>query len=121
MIGAGYAATAKPNGLTLLLASSGETAINPHLYKKMSYNPATDLAPVSLVAKIPNILAISNKLPVDNLAEFVDYAKKNSQEMSYSSSGMGNIQNISGELRSEERRVGKECVSTCRSRWSPYH
>src|SRR3546814_19933963 len=54
------------------------------------------LAPVSLVAKIPNILAISNKLPVDTLAEFVDYAKKNSQEMSYSSSGMGNIKNISG-------------------------
>src|SRR3546814_17244393 len=42
-----------------------------------------------------------NKLPVDNLAEFVDYAKKNSQEMSYSSSGMGNIQNISGELFSK--------------------
>src|SRR3546814_16982085 len=40
----------------------------------------------------------SDLLPVDNLAEFVDYAKKNSQEMSYSSSGMGNIQNISGEL-----------------------
>lgn len=98
MIGAGYAANAKPNGLTLLLASSGEVAINPHLYKKMSYNPATDLAPVSLVAKIPNILAISNNLPVSNLAQFVDYAKKNSQEMSYSSSGMGNIQNISGEL-----------------------
>jgi tripartite-type tricarboxylate transporter receptor subunit TctC len=98
MIGAGYAASAKPNGLTLLLASSGEVAINPHLYKKMSYDPATNLAPVSLVAKIPNILAISNKLPVDNLAEFVDYAKKNSQDLSYSSSGMGNIQNISGEL-----------------------
>lgn len=98
MIGAGYVASAKPNGLTLLLASSGEVAINPHLYKKMSYDPATDLAPVSLVAKIPNILAINNKLPVDNLAEFVDYAKKNSRDMSYSSSGMGNIQNISGEL-----------------------
>src|SRR3546814_14785944 len=98
MIGAGYAATAKPNGLTLLLASSGETAINPHLYKKMSYNPATDLAPVSLVAKIPNILAISNTLPVDNLAEFVHYAQKNSQEMSYSYNGMGTIQNHSDQL-----------------------
>ncbi|MGB3288283.1 MAG: tripartite tricarboxylate transporter substrate binding protein [Burkholderiaceae bacterium] len=98
MIGAGYVANAKPNGLTLLLASSGEAAINPHLYKKMSYDPATDLAPVSLVAKIPNILAINNKLPVANLAEFVAYAKKHSQDMSYSSSGMGNIQNISGEL-----------------------
>jgi tripartite-type tricarboxylate transporter receptor subunit TctC len=98
MIGAGYASSAKPNGQTLLLASSGEVAINPHLYKKMSYDPATNLAPVTLVAKIPNILAISNKLPVDNLAEFVDYAKKNSQDLSYSSSGMGNIQNISGEL-----------------------
>ncbi len=98
MIGAGQAAKAKPDGLTLLLATSGEAAINPHLYKKMSYDPATDLAPISLVAKIPNILAIDPKLPINNIAQLVEYAKAHKSNLSYSSSGMGNIQNISGEL-----------------------
>jgi tripartite-type tricarboxylate transporter receptor subunit TctC len=98
MIGAGAVANAKPDGLTLLLASSGESAINPHLYKDMSYDPAKDLAPVSLIAKIPNLVTVPAKLPVNNLPEFVAYAKKNSDKMTYSSSGVGNIQNISGEL-----------------------
>ncbi len=98
MIGANFTAKAKPDGLTLLLASSGESAINPHLYTTMSYNPATDLAPVTLVSKIPNLVAISNNLPVKDLQGFVDYAKQGKNKLSYSSSGVGNIQNISGEL-----------------------
>src|SRR3546814_17234854 len=54
MIGAGSAATAKPNGLPPLLATSGETAINPHLYKKISTQPATRRAPDSTVEKNRN-------------------------------------------------------------------
>lgn len=98
MIGAGAVAASKPDGLTLLLASSGESAINPHLYKDMSYDPAKDLAPVTLIAKIPNLITVPSSLPVSNLPEFVAYTKKNNDKMSYSSSGVGNIQNISGEL-----------------------
>lgn len=98
MIGAGAVASAKPDGMTLLLASSGESAINPHLYKDMSYDPAKDLAPVTLVAKIPNLITVTTSLPISSLTEFVAYTKKNSAKMSYSSSGIGNIQNISGEL-----------------------
>lgn len=98
MIGAGAVAASKPDGMTLLLASSGESAINPHLYKDMSYDPAKDLAPVTLVAKIPNLITVPSSMLVSNLAEFIAYTKKNSKKMSYSSSGVGNIQNISGEL-----------------------
>lgn len=98
MIGASAVANAKPDGLTLLLASSGESAINPHLYSNMSYDPAKDLAPVTLIAKIPNLVTVATKLPFDDPKSFVDYAKQNDGKMSYSSAGVGNIQNISGEL-----------------------
>lgn len=98
MIGAGYVAHSKPDGLTILLASSGETAINPHLYKHMAYDPAKDLAPVSLIARIPNLLVVNPSIPVKNAAELVQYAKAHPEAMTYSSSGVGNIQNLSGEL-----------------------
>ncbi|GAB2898624.1 Bug family tripartite tricarboxylate transporter substrate binding protein [Paralcaligenes ginsengisoli] len=98
MIGAAYVARSKPDGLTILLASSGETAINPHLYKDMAYDPAKDLAPVSLVAKIPNLLVVNPDIPVKTVTELVQYAKAHPDDMTYSSSGVGNIQNISGEL-----------------------
>lgn len=98
MIGAAAVASAKPDGLTLLLASSGESAINPHLYKNMSYDPAKDLAPVSLIAKIPNLVTASTQLPFNNPKELVEYAQKHDKQMTYSSAGVGNIQNISGEL-----------------------
>lgn len=98
MIGASSVAAAKPDGLTLLLASSGESAINPHLYTNMSYDPAKDLAPVTLIAKIPNLLTAAADLPFDDPQSFVEHAKKNHDKMTYSSAGVGNIQNISGEL-----------------------
>lgn len=98
MIGAGAVASARPDGLTLLLASSGESAINPHLYSNMSYDPAKDLAPVTLIAKIPNLVTAASDQPFDDPKSLVDYAKQNHGKMSYSSAGVGNIQNISGEL-----------------------
>ncbi len=98
MIGASSVAGAMPDGLTLLLASSGESAINPHLYTNMSYDPAKDLAPVTLIAKIPNLLTAAADLPFDDPKSFVEHAKKNHGKMTYSSAGVGNIQNISGEL-----------------------
>ncbi|NYT37449.1 tripartite tricarboxylate transporter substrate binding protein [Allopusillimonas soli] len=98
MIGASYVAHAKPDGLTLLLASSGEVAINPHLYKDMNYSPEKDLAPISLVSRIPNLLSVNPQLPIKNVGELVAYAKAHPDTLSYSSSGVGNIQNITGEL-----------------------
>ncbi len=98
MIGAGAVAQSNPDGLTLLLASSGEVAINPHLYKSMTYSPEKDLAPITLIAKIPNLLTVDPRLPINNVSELVAYAKAHPNKLSYSSSGVGNIQNITGEL-----------------------
>src|SRR3954467_1865338 len=102
MIGAMAVVKAQPDGYTLLMGSAGETAINPFVYKgRMQYDPAKDLAPITLVTRVPNVLVVSPKLPVKNVEELVAYAKKNPGKLTYSSSGVGNPQHLNGELLEE--------------------
>jgi tripartite-type tricarboxylate transporter receptor subunit TctC len=99
MLGAAAVAKAPPDGHTLLLGSAGETAINPFLYKeRMQYSPEKDLAPITLVTRIPNVLVANPALPVKNIAELVEYAKKKPGELTYATSGVGNAQHLNGEL-----------------------
>jgi tripartite-type tricarboxylate transporter receptor subunit TctC len=102
MIGALAVVKAAPDGHTLLLGSAGETAINPFVYKgRMQYNPNKDLAPITLVTRIPNVLLVSPTLPVKNTEELISYAKKNPGKLTYSTSGVGNPQHLNGELLEE--------------------
>jgi len=102
MIGAGAVAKAQPDGYTLLMGSAGETAINPFVYKgRMQYDPARDLAPISLVTRVPNVLVVSPKLPVRTIGELVALARKTAGKLTYSSSGVGNPQHLNGELLDE--------------------
>jgi len=102
MIGAQAVVKAAPDGHTVLLGSAGETAINTFVYKnKMQYNPAKDLAPVTLVTRVPNVLVVSPNLPVKNIEELIAFGKKNPGKLSYSSSGVGNPQHLNGELLEE--------------------
>ncbi|WP_157263955.1 Bug family tripartite tricarboxylate transporter substrate binding protein [Azohydromonas aeria] len=98
MIGAVAAVRAPADGYTLLMATAGETAINPHVHKaKMQYVPEKDLAPVSLVVKVPNVLVVNPALPIKSTAELLAYAKAH-PGMSYGTSGIGNPQHLAGEL-----------------------
>jgi tripartite-type tricarboxylate transporter receptor subunit TctC len=102
MIGALAVVKASPDGHTLLLGSAGETAINTFVYKnKMQYQPAKDLAPITLVTRVPNVLVAAPNFAVKNVEELVAYAKKNPGKVSYSSSGVGNPQHLNGELLEE--------------------
>jgi tripartite-type tricarboxylate transporter receptor subunit TctC len=99
MLGAAAVVKAAPDGYTLLLGSAGETAINPFVFKgRMQYQPATDLAPISLIARVPNLLIASPNLPAKNVAELIAYAQKNPGKLTYASSGVGNPQHLNGEL-----------------------
>jgi tripartite-type tricarboxylate transporter receptor subunit TctC len=99
MIGATAVAKSSPDGYTLLLSAAGEIAVNPSLYKgKMQYDPQKDLAPISLVVRIPNVLVVNPDVPAKTTAELVAYAKANPGKLSYSSSGVGNPQHLNGEL-----------------------
>src|SRR3954451_2249134 len=99
MIAAGAVAKSPPDGLTLLMAASGEVGINQHLYKdKMSYDPLRELAPVALVGIVPCVVVVAAQTPVRNAAELIAYARANRGKLSFSSSGIGNPQQLAGEL-----------------------
>ena len=99
MIGATAVAKSPPDGYTLLLSAAGEIAVNPSLYKgKMQYDPQKDLAPISAVVRIPNVLVVNPDVPAKTTAELVAYAKANPGKLTYSSSGVGNPQHLNGEL-----------------------
>ena len=99
MIGALAVVKAQPDGYTLLMGSAGETAINSFVYKgRMQYDPAKDLAPITLVTRVPNVLVVNPKLPVKNMEELVALAKKSPGKLTYSTSGVGNPQHLNGEL-----------------------
>jgi tripartite-type tricarboxylate transporter receptor subunit TctC len=99
MIAAAAVAKSPPDGLTLLMAASGEVAINQHLYKdKMSYDPLRELAPVALVGIVPCVVVVAAGTPVRTAAELIAYARANRGKLSFSSSGIGNPQQLAGEL-----------------------
>jgi len=99
MVGAAAVSKAAGDGYTLLLGSAGETSINPLIYKsRMQYQPQRDLAPIGLVARVPNVLVANPGLPVGNLAELAAYAAKHPGKLSYATSGIGNPQHLNGEL-----------------------
>jgi tripartite-type tricarboxylate transporter receptor subunit TctC len=99
MIASNAVAKAAPDGLTLLMAASGEVAINQHLYgARMSYDPARELTPVALIGIVPCVVVVATKTPVKNGPELIAYIRANKGKLSFSSSGIGNPQQLAGEL-----------------------
>jgi tripartite-type tricarboxylate transporter receptor subunit TctC len=99
MIAANAVAKAAPDGTMLLMAASGEVAINQHLHKdKMTYDPLRELAAVALVGIVPCVVVVAATTPVGNSAELIAYARANRGKLSFSSSGIGNPQQLAGEL-----------------------
>ncbi|CAB3835335.1 Bug family tripartite tricarboxylate transporter substrate binding protein [Achromobacter mucicolens] len=99
MLGAAAVVRAAPDGATLLLGSAGETAINPLVFKtKMQYQPEKDLAPVALIARVPNVLVANPKLPVASVEQLVAYGRAHPDKLTYATSGVGNPQHLNGEL-----------------------
>ena len=97
-IGVNAVARAAPDGYTLLVATSSALAINPTLYKKISYDPVKDFQPIAMLAHLPFILVVNNDLPVKSVAEFIKYAKDNPGKLSFGSGGVGASHHLYGEL-----------------------
>jgi tripartite-type tricarboxylate transporter receptor subunit TctC len=96
-IGAEAAARSAPDGYTLLLGAP-PLAINRFLYASLNYDSVSDLAPVSLLCRFPNILAVPVSSPLTSVRSFIDYAKANPGKVTYSSPGIGTTPHLSGEL-----------------------
>jgi tripartite-type tricarboxylate transporter receptor subunit TctC len=85
------------DGYTLMIANSTTLAINPTLHKALPYNPA-DLAPVLLIARIPQVLVVNAALPVHSIADLVKLAKSTPGGLSYGTSGAGTAQHLDAEM-----------------------
>ena len=96
-IGAELVFRSEPDGNTLLVSPPAPIAINQHLYKKLSFDPAK-WVPVTVLATVPNVLVVSPKLPVKNVQEFIAYAKANPGKLSYGSQGNGTTSHLTASL-----------------------
>lgn len=98
MIGSEFVAKAPADGYTFLLATDGTHTGNPFLYKKISYHAVNDFTPIAMGARNLMGLVAHPSLPVKNVAELIDYAKKNPGKLSYGSSGNGSPHHLAGVL-----------------------
>jgi tripartite-type tricarboxylate transporter receptor subunit TctC len=93
-----YVANAQPDGYTLFVGSIGVFAINPVLYKDLGYDPRKDYDLLSVAVRTPNALVTRASFPANNVAEFIDYLKKNPDRVSFASSGTGSSDHLTAAL-----------------------
>lgn len=96
-IGTEAVITAPPDGYTMLLVNPAN-GINASLYKKLSFNFIRDIAPVAGLVRTPNVMVVTNSLPVKTVAEFIAYCKANPSKVNMASSSSGTSTHLSGEL-----------------------
>lgn len=97
-IGAAAVAKAPKDGYTLLVGTVSTHAINPFLYKNTGADTEKDFQPVTLIARLPNLLVVNPKIPARSVAEVVDHLKKNEGKLNYGSSGAGTSTHLASEL-----------------------
>jgi len=108
MLAATHVASSPADGYTLGVLTSSAMAINPSLYKRISYNPESDFTPIALYVKSPFILVANPDLPFKTVPEFIAYAKKTQPPLKYATVGAGTLQHLSMEFA--KQRFGFEAV-----------
>jgi len=96
-IGVEAVVNAPPDGYTMLLVNPAN-GINATLYKNLSFNFIRDIAPVAGIVRTPNVMEVTNSLPVKTVQEFITYCKANPGKINMASSGSGTSVHLSGEL-----------------------
>jgi tripartite-type tricarboxylate transporter receptor subunit TctC len=98
MLGMDTVAKAAPDGHVLGVGFNGPIAFGPFMYRKMPYDPATQLVPVVLTTSQPNVLAVSASNPANTVPEFVAWAKAQGDRVNYASVGAGSSSHLTMEL-----------------------
>src|ERR1700742_2907015 len=106
MLAANAVAPSPPDGHTMVVLTSSALAINPTLYKQISYDPNKDFIPISLYVKSPFILVANPAVPVKTVPELLKYAKEAQPPLNYASVGAGGLQHLSMEFT--KNRFGLE-------------
>ena len=97
-LGTAIAAKEAADGYTITLGSVSTHATSVSLYKDLRYDPRRDFAPIGMIAEVPNVLVVSSKLGVNNVAELVARAKAQPGALNFGSIGNGTSQHLGGEL-----------------------
>jgi tripartite-type tricarboxylate transporter receptor subunit TctC len=97
-IGASFAARSLADGYTIFLGTSTALAVNPHLYKALTYDPQKDFAPIILATTLPSLVVVNAAVPVKSMAELTEYLKTNPEKATYASSGNGTPAHLGAEM-----------------------
>ena len=97
-IGAAGVKSAASDGYTLLIGSIGVYAINPVLYKNLKYDPLKDFDLLSLLVRTPNVLVANPNFPVNTAADLIAHLKKNPNQVTFASSGIGSSDHLTAAL-----------------------
>jgi len=97
-IGTDFVAKSASDGYTILIATTANLSISPHLYPKLPYNALKDLIPIAQVANSPLILTVSKNIPANNVKELIAFGKANPGKLNYASAGSGTIQHVAGAM-----------------------
>jgi tripartite-type tricarboxylate transporter receptor subunit TctC len=97
-VGTTAVARAPKDGYTILVGTVSTHAINPFLYKNLPHDTEKDFQPVSLIARLPNLLVVHPRIPAKNVAELIEHLKANPGKLSYGSSGAGTSTHLASEL-----------------------
>jgi tripartite-type tricarboxylate transporter receptor subunit TctC len=97
---------AAPDGYTIILGHVGTLAANPALFgSRLPYDPNKDFAPITLVAKVPNVIAVGKSSGIKNLADLVNQANKNPNKINYGSAGNGSAGHLAMEYFASEAGI----------------
>ena len=105
VLGVDRALKSAPDGYTLGFNSGSTLSIAPYSLAKMPYDVRKDVALITLVVRVPEVLAVHPSLPVNSLAELIDYARKNPGKVNFGSAGGGSITHLAGELLKSEAKI----------------
>jgi tripartite-type tricarboxylate transporter receptor subunit TctC len=97
-IGHEIAAKTAPDGYNLLMSNNAALATNPHLYKRLGFDPLNDFAPISVVAKAGPVLVVHPSVPARNVKELIALAKAQPGQLNFGSGGRGTPAHVAGEI-----------------------
>ena len=97
VLGTDAVAKSKPDGYTIAVTSAGALAISPSM-QKVAYDTLKDLQPVTLVAKVPEMLVVATSVPAKNMKDLIELAKSKPGKLNFASSGPGSLPHLAGEL-----------------------
>jgi tripartite-type tricarboxylate transporter receptor subunit TctC len=105
VLGVDRAAKATPDGYTLCINSASPLVIAPYSLSKIPYDAKKDFAFITLVVRVPEVVAVHPSLPVNSLSELISYARANPGKVNFGSAGSGSITHLAGELLKAEAKV----------------